>query len=284
MSETKTKRKPVPNDSILKRMEDSNPEMRDAFESWVASVWNVAPGPALDLGVTRPFDVPPQRWKMADYEITWTQIVEVCRADPMNVSVIVSEIFEEFTAEAVKKAKLFFHAAIRNAERREAELAMCKPIEIDVNVEIDGDAAMFIALHNSSLWALDVQRKIESDEDQTLWLWRRVAEADYVVAVMFLDEGALPTVTWVKGRDLAIKRGHEANPPIEATHVMYVPNLDMLEVVLIAFGDCPAADRLRAKLCQDEGRDFQGQCRHLSTINKMTLFYGAQPTWPDFRL
>jgi hypothetical protein len=278
MSETKTKkRKRVPENSILKRMEDSDPEMREAFEAWVAFVWNVAPGPALDLGVTRPFDVPPQRWKIADFEITWTQILDVCRSDQKNVETIVGEIFEDFTAEAVRKAKLFFHAEIANANREWMESALATPVEMDV------DDSTWGRLYNAGLSNLDMQRMHGTVEDQAEAVMQSVARADYVVVIAFLREAPYWSTAWVRGQELAIKRGHEACPPIEATHVLYVPSLDMLDVVLTAYGDCPAAVRLRDDLCRDDGQDFLGQCRHLATVDSMTRFYGPQPTSPTHR-
>ncbi|MDO9427800.1 MAG: hypothetical protein Q7T93_13335 [Methylobacterium sp.] len=284
MSETETKPeskwKRLPKNSILRRMEKSNPEMRVAFEEWVRDLPLYGEGQAYWLGVTRPFEVHAKNWKISHYDETWAQIVAVCRTNPTNISVIQSEIFPGFTPEAAREAKRFFEVDMAVARFDERQRALPpEPIEVH-DMVWEHEKVLF----NASIKVLDAMRQYDTIEEQAEALAHSIAAAAYVVAHTCSEDPLSTTWVWVKGRDRAVERGVENSPPEAGTYVFHLPDLNMQDVVLAAWGDCPAADRLRADLGGDDVEAFQITCRHLSTVGGTTLSYGTQPSWPEYRL
>lgn len=284
MSETKSKSKSkwkrLPKISVLRVMEQSNPEMRERFEQWVEDLPNFGEGPAYWLGVSHPFEVHAEKWKISDYDKTWAQIVAVCRANPENIAIIVSEIFPTFTVEAVARAKLVFRAEMANARRRELVLALGpQPVEIN-----DMSQEHHLVLLNSSIRSLDAMRHYDTAAEQAEALEHSVDAAAYVVAFApgLLPDDA-PRWVWVRGRDRAVARGVANCPPEAGTHVFDLPDQFMLQAVLIAFGDCLAAGNLMMEFSDDDFEHVGGFCRHLATLSSLTERYGVQPTWPDCR-
>ncbi|QEE39919.1 MULTISPECIES: hypothetical protein [unclassified Methylobacterium] len=113
MSGNKTQQEGIAQRDILERMADHNFWMHDTFMLWPETVWNHGPDEACDIGVTRPLDVPPTRWRTADYDRTWAQIMDACRSAPGNGAIIVRAIFDEETTET---AMAFFQEEMQQAQ------------------------------------------------------------------------------------------------------------------------------------------------------------------------
>lgn len=132
-----------------------------------------------------------------------------------------------------------------------------------------------IGLWNHGLHVLDMQRGM-SVEGQAELMERFIGLHTYAQAIM-QTSGSFD-FAWLKGRELAIERGVEENPPFMETASIIMPNIVMVQKLMIAYGDCAAADWLRAKAIREEGADAVARSRHLVTLTETEELYGRQPS------
>lgn len=133
-----------------------------------------------------------------------------------------------------------------------------------------------ICLWNHGLQVLDLQRQIGSVDGQVELIERFIGLHTYAHAVRETSDGYV--FTWLKGRELAIQRGVEENPPFMETCAIIIPSAEMVGTLMIAYGDCVEADRLRERAIRDEGEDAVRMSRELVTLISTEELYGPQPT------